>query len=130
MRLVDEHHAVVLLRNLHQLGQPRYGARGTVDRVDHDDARAVASRDLGKMLGIVVTECMGWGSGSSSALPQGHVRQTVKIDRGLRIGDDLEQAQVGRVARLAQQAVFLPEPGCQALFNCDAGPPSSWNTPD
>ena len=68
------------------------------------------------MLGVVVPKRMRRRTCSARALPKRGMRQAVKVDRRLFVGNGLQQADVGRIARLADKTVFLANPCGQRRF--------------
>jgi len=70
---------------------------------------------------VVVAERVGGGAGAARPFPQRGVGQRVHVDHGLLICNRLQQAQVGGVARLADQAVFLPEHAGKLEFEFACG---------
>lgn len=113
MRLVHQNHAAGALGHFHHALQGTNRTRRAVNRI-HDDHTPPMPRDKPlQMLRIVVTKRMRRCASPSGAFPQRRVRERIEVHRGLGIGNGLQQAQVGAVARLADQAILFPNPARQ-----------------
>jgi plasmid replication initiation protein len=102
MGLVHQDHASGRFGGRHHLSQRAERAGGAVHGVDDHHARPVPPGHAREVLGVVVAEGMRGRTGGPHAFPQRHVREAVQVHRRLGVGDHLQQAQVRRVAGLAQ----------------------------
>ena len=109
------------LGHFHHLAQGTQGAGGAVHRVHHHHTRTVPRQHPIQVGRVVVAKRMRRCARRMRALPQRRVRQRVEVDRGLRIGNRLQQTHIGRVAGLADKPVFLADPLGQVFFQCPGG---------